>query len=88
MEVCQQCHDCLHTSSDTGTYITQVRRNHKDTIVAVSYEQLPDDGFVIEHDSILLPFIYAVHCNPIVYPSDDDSSDTKTNSENECIVPA
>ena len=53
----------------------------------MSAEQLPDDGFEIGHDSILLPFVDEPHHNPLLHPSDNDSSDTKAESENACIGP-
>jgi hypothetical protein len=56
-------------------------------MVYVSAEQLPDDGFAIEHDGILLPFLHELHHDPSLHPSDDDFSDTEADSENVCIDP-
>jgi hypothetical protein len=55
--------------------------------VYVSAEQMPDDGFAIEHNSILLPFLDELHHDPFLYPSDDDSSDRESDGENVCIDP-
>jgi hypothetical protein len=78
---------CSKTYSYIGDFITHLRRNHKERIVYVSAVQLPDDGFEIEHDSILLPFVHEPHHNPFLHPFNDDSSDTEANSENACIDP-
>jgi hypothetical protein len=48
-------------------------------------KQLPDDGFAIEHNSILLTFVHEPHRNPFLHPSNVDSSDTEADSENSCI---
>jgi len=87
MDIRQQYLYCSKTYSYIGTYITHLRRNHKERIVYVSAEQLPDDGFAIEHDSILLPVVHEPHCDLFLHPSDDNSSDTEADSENACIDP-
>ena len=53
----------------------------------VIFPGVPDDGFAIEYDSILLPFVHEPHRDPFLHPSDDDSSDTEADSENACIDP-
>jgi hypothetical protein len=53
----------------------------------VSAEQLQEDGFAVEHDSILLPFVREPHYDPFLPPSHNDSSDTEADSENACINP-
>jgi hypothetical protein len=50
-------------------------------------ETLPDDDFAIKYDSILLPFIHELHSDPVLHPSDHDSSDTEADSNNACIDP-
>jgi hypothetical protein len=70
-----------------SAYITHLRCDHKEWIVYVSADQLPDDGFAIEHNSIRLPFVHEQHHNPFLHPSDYDSSDTEADSENACIDP-
>jgi len=70
-----------------SSYITHLRRAHKAWTVYASAEQLPDDGFVIEHDSILLPFIHEPHCDPFHHPSDEDACYTDAESENSWIDP-
>jgi hypothetical protein len=80
MDLRQQCLYCWKTYSYIGTYITHLRRDRKETVVFVSAEHLPDGGFPIEHDSILLPFVHDSHHDPFLYPSDDDSSDIEADS--------
>jgi len=87
MDFRQLCLYCSKTYFYIGAYITHLHRNHKERIVYVSAEQLPDDGFAIEHYSILLPFVHEPHHDPFLHPSDDDSSDTEADSENACIDP-
>jgi hypothetical protein len=53
----------------------------------VSAEQLPDDGFAIEHDNNLLSFIHYPHHDPFLHPPDDDYSDTEADSKNAFIDP-
>jgi len=85
MDLHQQYLYCSKTDSYIGGYITHLRRDHKERILYISAEQLPDDGIAIEHDSILLPFVLEPHRDPFLHPSDDDSSDTEADSENACI---
>jgi len=87
MHLRQQCLYCSKTYSYIGAYITHLRCDHKERIVYISAEELPDDGFAIEHDSILLPFVHEPHHDSFLHPSDDDSSDTGADSENACIDP-
>jgi len=68
-----------------GTYITHLHYDHKDRIVYVSAEQLPDDGFAIKHDGILFPFDHEPLWDPFPQPSDNDSKDTEDDSANVCI---
>jgi len=82
MDLCQQCLYCSKTYFYIGSYITHIRRDCKDRRVYLLAEQLPVDGFVIEHNSILLPFVHEPHCDPCLYPFDDDSSDAEAHSEN------
>jgi len=70
-----------------SAYIIQLRRDHNERIVYVAATQLPDDGFVIEHDSILLQCVYEPHRDPFVNTSDDDFSNTEADSDNVCIDP-
>ena len=87
MDLHQQCLYCSKTYSYIGTYITHLRHDHKERIVYVSAQPAPDDGFAIEHDSVLLPFVHEQHHGPFLHPSDDDSTDTDADSENACIDP-
>jgi hypothetical protein len=83
----QQCLYCSKTYSYIGAYITHLRCDHQERILYVSAEQLPDDGFAIKHDRILLPFVHEPHYNPFLHPSDNDSSVSEADSENACIDP-
>jgi len=71
----------------TGAYITHLCHNHKAKIVYVSAKQLPDDGFAIEPESILLPFVHNPHPNRFLHPSIDDPSDTEAYNENSGMDP-
>jgi hypothetical protein len=77
----------MKTYSSIGAYITDLRRNQKQTKLNLSTKQLPDDGFPIKHDSILLPFIHEPHCDCFLPRLDNDYSDTEADSGNECIIP-
>ena len=66
--------------SNISAYIAHLRRDHRERIIYVSPKRLADDGFVIEHYRILLPFGYEPHHDPFVHPSDDHSSDTEAYS--------
>jgi hypothetical protein len=81
MHLRQQCLYCSKPYSYIGAYITHRRRDHKDRIVYVAAEQLPDTGFAIEHDSILLQYIHEPRHNPFLHPSNVDSSDTEDDRE-------
>ena len=70
-----------------GGYIIYLCHNHKERIVYISGKQLPDDGFPNQYNSILLPFVHDPHRNHFLYPSSDDSSDTKGGGENLYIDP-
>jgi len=70
-----------------GAYITHLHRDHKEGIVYASAEQLPDDGFAIQHDSILLLCVHEPPRDPFLHPSHNDSSDTEADSENAFIDP-
>jgi hypothetical protein len=87
MNIRQQCLYCLKTYFYIGDYITHLRGDHKGRIVYISAEQVPDNGFAIGHDSILLPFVHEPHRDPFLYPSHDDSSNTEDDGENACIDP-
>jgi len=88
MDIRQQWLSCLKMYSYISAYISHFRRDHKARIVYVSAEQLPDDGFAIEHNSVLLhSFVHEPHHDPFLHPPNDDSSDTEAESENACINP-
>jgi len=44
-----------------GADITHLHRDHKERIVYLSAEELPDHGFAIKNDSIPLPFVHEPH---------------------------
>jgi len=81
------CLYCSKKYSYIGVYITHLHPDHKERIVYVSAEQLRDNDFAIEHDSILLPFVLELHHDLFVHPSDDHSSDTEADGKNACIDP-
>jgi len=87
MDIHQQCPDCMKTYSYIGAYITHLCRDNKERTVYISAEQLRDDGFVIEHESILLPFLHEPRHDPVSHSSDDDSRDSEAHSENAYIDP-
>jgi len=68
-----------------GVFITHLCREHTERIVYVSSEQLPDDGFAIKQDSILLTFVDEPRHDPFLDPSNNDFRDTEADSENACI---
>lgn len=88
MNLRQQCLDCLMTYPYICTYITFLCYNHKERILYLSAEQLPDDGFAIGHDSILSLFVYKPHCNMYLHPSIDESSNTEADGKNASFNPA
>lgn len=45
---------------------------------------MPVDGFVITHNSIVLPFVHEQHHNPVHHPSNEDSSHTEC-SQRQCL---
>jgi len=67
--------------------ITHLRRDYKDRIVNVLAEHLPDDGFAIEQDSILLPLVQERSRDPFLHLSDDDSCHTEADSKDMFINP-
>jgi len=75
MDICQQYVNCMKMYFYIVTYITHLRPYHTARTVYVSTEQLPHDGFVIQHDHILLPIVYELHRNCYLHPSDNDTSD-------------
>jgi len=83
----QQGFYCSKTYTYSGTYIIQHYHNPKQSIGQVSAEQLPDDGFEIEHNISLHPFIHELHHDRILHPSHNDSSHTEANSQNESFDP-
>jgi len=87
MDIGKQCLYCSKMSSSIGAYITYLHRDHEQRIVYVSAKQQADDGFVIDHNCILLPFVHEPHRDPFLHLSDYDSSDTEAKSENVCIDP-
>jgi len=54
-------------------------------MVYLSAEQLRNDDFTIQHDSILLPFILELHRYPFLHCLDNDASDTEADSDNACV---
>jgi len=88
MDICQQCLCCSKRYSYIGAYITHLHHDHKEKRLYVLGEELPDDGFAIEHDIILLPFVHVLHCDPVLHPSNNDSSNTAAECENAYINPA
>jgi len=85
MNLRQQCLYCSKMYSYIGLYIAHLIHYHKETIVYVAAEQMPADGFAIEHDSIVLAFIHQRYRSAFLHPSDDDSSNTEAESKNSCI---
>jgi len=75
MDIGQQYLYCTKTYSNISSYITHLPRDNQERVLQVSAESLPDDGFAIEHDSILLLFIHQLHCDPLLDPSNHKSSD-------------
>jgi hypothetical protein len=65
----------------TGTYIIHHPRYNKVLIVSVSPRILPYDGFVINYDSLLLPFVNEPHYNAFLQLLDYNSSDIEAVSE-------
>lgn len=82
MCVRQPCLYCFKMYSSIGSYITHLHRGHKVRIVDVPAKQPSDDGSMIEHSSILLPFIHDPHLDPFLHLSNGDSNDVEANNEN------
>lgn len=70
-----------------GAYITQLCQYNNVRIGYIVAKQLPDDGFVIEYNSILMSFVYEPYRDCFLPHSDDDCSDTEADCYNECIDP-
>jgi len=87
MDVCQQRLYCSKTYSYIGADITHLCGNHSESIIYISAKQLPDDGFMIEHDRLQLPFLHESHCDSFLHPSDDGSSNTEANTNDAYIDP-
>jgi hypothetical protein len=87
MDLRQQCLYCSKPYSYIAADITHLHPDHKQRIVYVSAKELADDGFAIEHESILHPFIHEPRHDPFLHPSDDDSINIYATSENGCIDP-
>ena len=66
---------------------THLQCDHRERIVYVSTEQLPDNYFAIKHDGILLPFVDETHPDPFPQHSDGHTRNTEANSEITCIDP-
>lgn len=82
MDIYQQCLYYSKMNLNIGAYYTHLLCDHTERILYVSAKQQRDDGFAIEHDIILLPFIHVRHRNPFLHPYDNGSSDTYTISQN------
>jgi len=87
MDLHQQCLYFSKVYSYIGAFIPHLLCGKKERILYWSAEQLPDDGFAIEHDCILLPFLDELHWDPFIRRSDDDCSDIDVDSENPRIDP-
>jgi len=72
MDIHQQCVYSSKRYTYIGASHTHLCCDHKERIVHISAEQLPDDAFATKHDSILLPFAHVPHCHRFLYPSDDE----------------
>ena len=68
-------------------YIGHLRRAYTACIVYVTAEELPDNGFVIEIDSILLQFIPELHHDHQIPHSNDNSNNTEADIENVFVNP-
>jgi hypothetical protein len=67
--------------------MTYLCHNNKDRIVYVSADRLPNHGFPIEQNSILLAFIIERHRDPFLHSTDYDSSNGDADCENAFINP-
>jgi len=70
-----------------GTFIPHHCWDHSEMIVCVLAEQLLDDGFVIKHNSIPLPFVHILHRNSFLHPPDLDPCDAKADTDIACLHP-
>lgn len=70
-----------------GAFITHLCRDHTEWILYVSVERRQNDGLVIEYNSILLLFIQKLHCDLLLYPSDNYSGDTTADSKDMFVYP-
>jgi len=70
-----------------GVHITHLWGDHKDRIVYIPANQLPDVCFAIEHHNIPFVSIYDRYDNLFFYFLHDDSSDTEANGGNAHIDP-
>jgi len=87
MDLHQHCLYCSKMYSYIGAYITHLCRDHKERILYVSAKQLPDDGFAIEQNTILLRFVHEPHCDPFLHTPDNDCSEKEVASEHASIDP-
>jgi len=60
-----------------GTYTSPIHRYRKQMIEHVLVEQLPVDGFGMNHYSTLLPFVHETHRDPVVHRFYHDFNDTE-----------
>ena len=68
-------------------YITHLYCEHKERILYVSAEQMPDDGFAIKQDSILMRLVDETHHDPFPQLANNHASDTEANTKNAFIDP-
>jgi hypothetical protein len=87
MNLSQQYHYRMKTYSYIGAYITHFCGDHQERLHYWSGKQLPDDGFPIEHDSILLPLVHEPHNDHLLDPSYNVLTDTQADRDNMCIDP-
>jgi len=85
MDLWQLCLYCMKTYSYISAYITHLGRYHEGRIPYISAQRVPDDGSVFEHVIILYPYITEPHRDPVLHPSDNDSSDIEADSDNVSI---
>jgi len=85
MYVRQRCLHCSERYSYFGADSTHLLCGNRETIVYVSAQIFPHGGFAVEHDSILLPFVYERQHDHCLHTSTDDTSDTEPERENACI---
>jgi len=78
---------CSKTDFYIGVCITHLRRDRTWEIVLVPSDPLADNGFVMEHNSILLPFIHEMYPDPFSHPFDNLFRAITTDSDNSYIDP-